>query len=206
MENFLIVLLINIGIIYNVNSLPATQVTSNITFQTTLSSITTILGSTYPTTSLSASTSALTVISAPGSCWVRSKFRGFSANAVLLNYQCFGSAASQCYPSCPAGYTGLGPVCWGSCPKDKFSCGVALCTDNAVECTKEVIEMIKSTMEEIDAAITIVSDPIKFVIDTLNLALAFTYPICSASNQATGSLLSILLLSIGGMGFLMYLY
>ena len=137
------------------------------------------------------------------SCWVQSKWRGFSSNAISLNYQCLGAAASQCYSSCPSGYTGAGPVCWGSCPQNMFTCAVALCTPDALECTKDVIDIITNTLETGMALAEIGENPVQFVVHALNLALKFVHPICSSASPMKSNSFSFLMIciAIGALTF-----
>ena len=41
-----------------------------------------------------------------------------------------------CYPECKKGYSGVGPVCWGECPKHLTRCGF-FCTKKGCLCTKK---------------------------------------------------------------------
>ena len=52
--------------------------------------------------------------------------------------------AGLCYKKCKTGYYGVGPVCWGRCPKDRpVDCG-AMCGTSADECLSSIGEMILS--------------------------------------------------------------
>ena len=116
------------------------------------------------------------------SCWANGTWRGFNKPyAASRNYSCKG-VASQCYPSCKSGYTGLGPVSWGSCPSNMYQCGVALCTPNAVECIVDVIQIIKDTLETGIALLE--SDYLEVVQGILNLALDFNYPTCTSGSAS----------------------
>jgi len=63
-----------------------------------------------------------------------------------------------CYPSCNAGFTGVGPVCWEDCPPDRMDDG-ATCRKDAVILGKEArgrgvgIPMICGANEEQDGAL-----------------------------------------------------
>jgi len=54
--------------------------------------------------------------------------------------------AGLCYTPCNAGYTGVGPVCWGGCPSGWTQCGAA-CGVNASECSGKIIDMVEATAE-----------------------------------------------------------
>jgi len=46
--------------------------------------------------------------------------------------------AGLCYPPCPKGLQGIGPVCWASCPaSEDYDCG-AICVENGDQCTTKV--------------------------------------------------------------------
>jgi len=49
-----------------------------------------------------------------------------------------------CYTPCSAGYTGVGPVCWGGCPAGWAQCGAA-CGVNSSECAGKIIDMVEKT-------------------------------------------------------------
>jgi len=54
--------------------------------------------------------------------------------------------AGLCYKPCSAGYTGVGPVCWGGCPSGWTQCGAA-CGVNSSECAGKIIDMVEATAE-----------------------------------------------------------
>jgi hypothetical protein len=54
--------------------------------------------------------------------------------------------AGLCYQFCKAGYTGVGPVCWGGCPANWTQCGAA-CGVNASACADKIINMVEATAE-----------------------------------------------------------
>jgi len=43
-----------------------------------------------------------------------------------------GATDAICYPKCPSGMTGIGPVCWGNPPKGWVKCGMGAATTDAV--------------------------------------------------------------------------
>lgn len=64
--------------------------------------------------------------------------------------------AGLCYKTCNAGYTGIGPVCWGRCPPDKpVDCG-AMCGTSAGDCANAIIDQIISVGEVVGKIATIV--------------------------------------------------
>jgi len=60
------------------------------------------------------------------SCQKSSYGRG--AGSVLVCQPGQEEDAGLCYQPCNAGYNGIGPVCWGSCPSGTSQCG-ALCLE-----------------------------------------------------------------------------
>lgn len=53
--------------------------------------------------------------------------------------------AGLCYPKCPAGSDGVGPVCWGQCSGDyPVNCGAA-CAKDSKMCALAVVDMVTST-------------------------------------------------------------
>ena len=59
-----------------------------------------------------------------------------------------------CYKKCKAGYDGVGPVCWNTCPAKTVKCGL-LCVDSKPECTSEVISISSSVLVAVGATILI---------------------------------------------------
>ncbi|HXW60317.1 MAG TPA: hypothetical protein VEK06_02150, partial [Myxococcota bacterium] len=60
--------------------------------------------------------------------------------------------AGLCYKKCDVGYYGVGPVCWGSCPKGMTDCG-AMCGDSGLSCAMAIGDMVLSVGQVImDAA------------------------------------------------------
>ncbi len=52
--------------------------------------------------------------------------------------------AGLCYKKCSAGYNGVGPVCWGTCPSSlPYSCG-ASCTKDAAGCQSVIFSQVSS--------------------------------------------------------------
>jgi hypothetical protein len=51
--------------------------------------------------------------------------------------------AGLCYPTCPANFTGVGPVCWGQCPSGWVNCG-ASCGKTAAACTETIAGQVTS--------------------------------------------------------------
>ncbi len=75
------------------------------------------------------------------------------------------SDAGLCYSKCNAGYTGVGPVCWGSCANAtvknstltfKVECG-ALCANTADECAIATTNIVLSTLEMIGSVASMVA-------------------------------------------------
>ena len=52
-----------------------------------------------------------------------------------------------CYPGCNAGYGGVGPVCWGSCPATHpINCG-AMCGKTTDDCVKQIAGQVLAGLE-----------------------------------------------------------
>jgi len=51
--------------------------------------------------------------------------------------------AGLCYKQCNTGFYGIGPVCWGQCPKGMVDCG-AMCGSSPGECAEAIGDMILS--------------------------------------------------------------
>jgi hypothetical protein len=77
------------------------------------------------------------------SCQKQSQGRGVGQPmncAANLSYD-----AGLCYPKCPNGSDGVGPVCWAKCSSDyPFNCGAA-CGKDQKTCALSVVEMVTST-------------------------------------------------------------
>ena len=59
--------------------------------------------------------------------------------------------AMFCFPQCLNGATGLGPLCFGSCPPGTTSCMGALCLSNSETCStrfQDMYDRVKSTVGE----------------------------------------------------------
>ena len=55
--------------------------------------------------------------------------------------------AGLCYKNCNAGYSGIGPVCWGNCPGNMPNgCGAG-CANTAAACTNKVTDQVLSVVE-----------------------------------------------------------
>lgn len=55
--------------------------------------------------------------------------------------------AGLCYKKCKPGYRGVGPVCWGTCPKDKpVDCGAA-CAKSSGDCALAVTDQVVSVTD-----------------------------------------------------------
>lgn len=64
--------------------------------------------------------------------------------------------AGLCYAACDAGYDGVGPVCWGTCPEGMVACGAG-CASSQTVCADTILSQVTSSLEvagNIAAAIT----------------------------------------------------
>lgn len=120
----------------------------------------------------------------PKSCWLKSHGRGFGSIPKGLfskNKSCAEGkemSGGLCYDKCAQG-TGVGPVCWGSCPAQTKQCGV-LCLLEGESCTGMATKITK------DAISTGVSgagqDYLGAVKGAFSLVDNFTYPVCKTFN------------------------
>lgn len=56
-------------------------------------------------------------------------------------------SGALCYPRCGNDYTGVGPVCWGNCPKNQpIDCG-AICGKSVAQCTLAISDMVLAPIE-----------------------------------------------------------
>lgn len=86
--------------------------------------------------------------------------------------------AGLCYDRCANGYNGIGPVCWGQCPKDKpVDCG-AMCGTSAADCASSIGEMVMSVGQ--------VVAKIAETVTTLGASTGFD----AAANAAKNSIIS----------------
>jgi len=89
--------------------------------------------------------------------------------------------AGLCYVRCPAGFRGIGPVCWGICPASIPEEQGALCCKTAGECSEKVAELARSVIAAIAAGIEAGQNPQK-IMDAIKAAiealLGFVLPIC----------------------------
>ncbi len=57
--------------------------------------------------------------------------------------------AGLCYPGCGAGYTGVGPVCWGQCPATQpVRCGMG-CATTEKACAENIEDQVMSVVEAV---------------------------------------------------------
>eukprot|EP00341_Mesodinium_pulex_P015667 CAMPEP_0116932116 /NCGR_PEP_ID=MMETSP0467-20121206/28236_1 /TAXON_ID=283647 /ORGANISM="Mesodinium pulex, Strain SPMC105" /LENGTH=122 /DNA_ID=CAMNT_0004612717 /DNA_START=395 /DNA_END=763 /DNA_ORIENTATION=- len=87
--------------------------------------------------------------------------------------------AALCYNKCANG-TGVGPVCWGSCPAGTAECGGVLCLSPGQTCTthlKTIITDLIGSVEEIAKKSASGS-----IIDLSKLAKDLTYGVCTNWN------------------------
>lgn len=62
---------------------------------------------------------------------------------------CAGGAeydAGLCYTGCRAGFSGVGPVCWGQCPAGWVNCGAG-CASSADECAGAITDQVVSVLD-----------------------------------------------------------
>ena len=84
--------------------------------------------------------------------------------------------AALCYPHCKANHRGIGPVCWGQCPKGFKDCG-ALCLspDNKEGCTAKILGMVGDATKAAVKAVTL--NPMAAV-DMAKLGGKLAYKVC----------------------------
>ena len=85
-------------------------------------------------------------------------------------------SGALCYPECEHG-TGVGPVCWGSCPKGTKECG-ALCLGEDDICSEYVAEEVKIAFQlVVDAAEHTTAGA---EVDISHIGSELTFPNCPA--------------------------
>jgi len=90
--------------------------------------------------------------------------------------------AGLCYDYCHTNFTGVGPVCWESCPSTVNFQDGALCCDSSAGCDHKVDEMAIAVLTALAKAIEAGGDmasvlaALKAAIDA---ALGFILPLCS---------------------------
>ena len=80
-----------------------------------------------------------------------------------------------CYPPCPTGTKGIGPVCWGYCPTGTKQCGV-LCLTPEQTCSQYIANITGDVLEGIGQAV--IEDVPGAVASAAGVALDLTFPIC----------------------------
>ena len=84
--------------------------------------------------------------------------------------------AGLCYTNCDKGFSGLGPICWATCPADYEKCG-ALCLKGQT-CAGEIKQYVNGVIQIIQAFAA--QNYTEGVIDVLKFVKEFIYPICKA--------------------------
>ena len=62
--------------------------------------------------------------------------------------------AGLCYKKCKAGYTGVGPVCWGMAPNGMFKCGMGAAVDNPT-CAKIISNQVIGPLQIVAFGLTL---------------------------------------------------
>ena len=82
--------------------------------------------------------------------------------------------AGLCYKGCNSNYDGVGPVCWGNCPKGFSACG-ALCLANGESCGGKIMGLAKTAAEGVVKAFE--ENP-EAIVDAVKFAGGLVYPKC----------------------------
>jgi hypothetical protein len=86
--------------------------------------------------------------------------------------------AGLCYPACPAGSQGKGPVCWLSCSSEMpIMCGAG-CAKSQEACAKATSEQVLKTVETVVSALK--RDLPGAIAKGIAAANAFNLPLCEA--------------------------
>lgn len=90
--------------------------------------------------------------------------------------------AALCYNPCDSGYTGNGPVCWGSCPSQFEACGSALCLP-AGTCSSKMLQLAEEGLKGLGEAALNFEDPVGAAAELVEAAADIgedlIYPLCN---------------------------
>jgi len=90
--------------------------------------------------------------------------------------------AGLCYPYCKAGYAGVGPVCWETCPAARPADGGALCCDDKADCNDKIVALATGVLSAVAAAVEAGEDPtqiLEAVKEAIDAILGFVMPLCT---------------------------
>ena len=93
--------------------------------------------------------------------------------------------AALCYPPCPAGFNGVGPVCWETCPAAAGYPidGGALCCDNSSDCNSKILDLCAGLPIAVAEAILVGGNATameQVVFQAIDAILGFVMPLCTA--------------------------
>jgi hypothetical protein len=109
-----------------------------------------------------------------GVCWKRTTVRG----AGVISSECPGGEKSGglCYPRCPPGYAGVGPVCWMRCSGEMpVECGAG-CARSQEACAQAIADQVLTSAEM--AVVVALMDWGSAIARGLDVANSFRLPIC----------------------------
>ena len=116
-----------------------------------------------------------------GVCCTKNTY-GRGAGTPLVCASGLEEDAGLCYTPCSSGYTGNGPVCWGSCPSQLEACGSALCL-SAGTCSSKMLQLAEEGAEGLAKAALNFADPAEAALELIEAAADIgenlIYPICS---------------------------
>ena len=120
----------------------------------------------------------------PHTCWLRSHGRGFGKlpSGLFSGRSCPSGKeldGGLCYDVCAAG-SGVGPVCWGSCPAGTTACGVLCIADGEAKCIGTVTKVTKDTIST--GIKSFGQDYFGAIMGALNVADDLAFPVCSTMN------------------------
>ncbi len=99
--------------------------------------------------------------------------------------------AALCYPPCPSGFYGVGPVCWERCPvATNPTDGGAVCCTNGTECSQKIRDLAGGLPLAVMEALLSGGNATKIeqsVIDALNSLLGFVMPKCDDLSAAAAA-------------------
>ena len=108
------------------------------------------------------------------SCAKNSYGRGFGKPLQCKDTE--EQSAALCYPPCPAGSKGVGPVCWGYCPEGTKQCGV-LCLGPDEQCMDKIKNMTMDVATTVVAGVT--EDIPGAIMGAAGVATSLVYPVCN---------------------------
>ena len=85
--------------------------------------------------------------------------------------------AGLCYPPCPSGYDGVGPVCWQQCTEPtEVPCGAG-CAPDEPTCAQAITDQVLSPLELLAGVIQ--RNPIDAILAAIDTFNAYNLDVCT---------------------------